>query len=324
MVGVFLLNDCRSLCNPRGKLLLGIGGEGTWLVAELPCHNCRLVAVVAAGNAVLACYNLLNVVQIEPNGLPVARKGGAVVAVAVVTSLFVGVGGVAVAALFKVEAVTAAPVPCVVEVDYGCHAALLKLGYGKVEPLQNSVVEHTGRALQVGLCRVGKVAAGIGARKHSYVRYPEPLQVVELFAEPLPVASLSGRCQYARIPHVGAHEAVGLAPSGERASVGLYKAVLFPAGCCAAPSGSHEEHDNCCYSCGNPFHLFIPLPCDRCEDSNSLPRKEFLVVFLFPAQPFMCGCAVIINCIFLFKILAIVEQLVSLQDIARMACMAGA
>ena len=114
------------------------------------------------------------------------------------------------------------------------HAPFFKFCYGKVESLENSVVEYTRSSLQVGLGGVCQVTAGVRPCQDSEVCNSNGFQVVKFLAEPLPVAALASRCKHACIPHVGSNVTVGLAFVQELCAVNCYMSTLVVVTLCRA------------------------------------------------------------------------------------------
>ena len=213
---------------------------------------------MASRNAVGARNNGSYVVKVHSNGLWLACEVGAILYIPVVAAFFIGVWRVAIAALLQVESVSSAPVPCVVQVDDRVHTAFIKLGNDKVQSLEYCVIEHSGCSLQVGLGRVGKRAAGIGACQYPQVGDTDAFQLVEFLAKTFPVTPFALGTKNRGIPHVCTDVVIGLPILYEACCVGGYEVVLHGIIACSVATNSNHCYSH--YECQcKIFHMCIVL-----------------------------------------------------------------
>jgi hypothetical protein len=100
----------------------------------------------------------------------------------------------------EVCAVTAAPLPRIVEIEDRFHIAALKLGHQPVEAVENSVVILPGGCLKYRLYMVWLPFGTVRTHKHAQIADADALQEVEFGRKTITVAAAPCAAEYGSIP----------------------------------------------------------------------------------------------------------------------------
>lgn len=174
VIMVDTLDEGGLLGDPCSKSRLGdrVGGKGAGLVGYLPRHQRGRLGIGAPGIAVGAAHHVAHMPRGQGLGRVTADKAGHVGHIAVVAidgRIWCGT----LAGPLEISAVTAAPLPGVVEIDHGLHAAALELSHQIVQAVEDGVVVHARRSLEHGHDMRWYVLVAVAAREHTQIGHTE-------------------------------------------------------------------------------------------------------------------------------------------------------
>ena len=230
-----------GLPDPLCESLLVLLAEGAGFVSDLPGEDGGIVGIFQSGVSVRASDDEAHVIGEEFPGLCVGDEPADILRVGAIS----GHGGdwdLSGAAPGEVLGVSARPLPGVVQIEDGFHAAFAELPQEEVESVEQVVVVFSGGILERGFDFGGDARFAVGSDQNAQVRDSAVGQSVEFACESFAVAVPARRAEDRAVPEVRTDEVIGFSVEDELSVFDTDERVGLGCGRAAADEqGSQQE-----------------------------------------------------------------------------------